>query len=89
LKPNDLGFFDMQGNVYTWCQERFKSYPQSKGAAIEDAEDIYSINIIETRVLRGGSFGPSASLIRSAQRGYYPPANHYFTIGFRPARTYH
>src|SRR5262249_27581781 len=21
-KPNDLGMFDMQGNVYTWCQER-------------------------------------------------------------------
>ena len=26
LKPNDLGLFDVQGNVYTWCQERYKGY---------------------------------------------------------------
>ena len=29
-KPNDLGLFDVQGNVFTWCQERFKAYPKSK-----------------------------------------------------------
>ena len=31
LKPNDLGFFDVQGNVFIWCQESFKPYPSVKG----------------------------------------------------------
>jgi formylglycine-generating enzyme required for sulfatase activity len=27
-KPNDLGFFDLHGNVYTWCQETYKDYAE-------------------------------------------------------------
>ena len=35
-----LGLFDVQGNVFTWCQERFKAYPAGKGdEAVEDKED--------------------------------------------------
>ena len=30
LKPNDLGLFDVQGNVFTWCQESYKDYPKAK-----------------------------------------------------------
>jgi formylglycine-generating enzyme required for sulfatase activity/tRNA A-37 threonylcarbamoyl transferase component Bud32 len=26
-KPNDLGLFDLHGNVYTWCQESYRGYP--------------------------------------------------------------
>jgi formylglycine-generating enzyme required for sulfatase activity len=85
LKPNDWGLFDVQGNVFTWCQERYKSYPQSKARAIEDKEDI---NIIEDRVLRGGSFNYPASFARSSTRIFNTPANGYHIIGFRLARTY-
>ena len=31
LKPNDLGLFDVQGNVFTWCQESYKDYPAGEG----------------------------------------------------------
>src|SRR5262249_51652916 len=56
-KPNDLGLFDMHGNVYTWCQESYKDYPAPKdGGAVEDKEDGLSINPQTGRVLRGGSF---------------------------------
>jgi hypothetical protein len=88
LKPNDFGLFDMQGNVFTWCQERYKDNPQSKAGIFEDNEDIYSININEGRLLRGDSFYDRASLVRSSYRGSYAPAVRVSADGFRPARTY-
>jgi serine/threonine protein kinase/formylglycine-generating enzyme required for sulfatase activity len=87
LKPNDLGLFDTLGNVYTWCQERYESYPQDKDT-IEDKEDAYSINIQENRVLRCGTFDYPASLVRCASRLWTLPTDRYYFIGFRPARTY-
>ena len=32
LLPNDLGLFDMLGNVNEWCQERALAYEPGKGA---------------------------------------------------------
>jgi formylglycine-generating enzyme required for sulfatase activity len=29
-KPNDLGLFDLHGNVCTWCQESYQDYPGRK-----------------------------------------------------------
>jgi formylglycine-generating enzyme required for sulfatase activity len=88
LKPNDLGLFDLHGNVFTWCQESYKDYPAPKGdEAIEDKEDTLSIVSTASRVLRGGSFGNPASNVRSADRDDYVPSYHSYYIGFRPART--
>jgi formylglycine-generating enzyme required for sulfatase activity len=89
LKPNDLGLFDVQGNAYTWCQERHKGYPPNQGGGPEeDKEDIYSINNLDRRVLRGGSFTSQASVVRSANRNVYVPTNRTDVVGFRPARTF-
>jgi formylglycine-generating enzyme required for sulfatase activity len=88
LKPNDLGFFDVHGNVFTWCQERYKEYPAGKGGeVVVDQEDGLVVTSTDGRVLRGGSFYNLASAIRSAVRSYDVPTNPSTDIGFRPART--
>ena len=87
-KPNDLGLFDMHGNVFTWCQESYGTYPTVKDdEAIEDKEDNYSINTQNSRVLRGGSFGVLASGLSSAARSSLVPTIRSYFNGFRLART--
>ncbi len=89
LKPNDLGLFDAQGNVYTWCQESYQPYPRGKGDDVtKDTEDgLVVINTV-SRVLRGGSFDSRAPGVRSACRTYNAPSIRNFNVGFRPARTF-
>jgi formylglycine-generating enzyme required for sulfatase activity len=82
LKPNDLGLFDVQGNVWTWCQESYRAY---KGS--EDAEDVLTIAPTQGRVCRGGSFFDQEVSGRSANRNEVPPTFRNINVGFRPART--
>ncbi len=88
LRPNDLGFFNMQGNVYTWCQERHRPYPTaSEGTAVEDQEDELGVDPTDSRLLRGGSFYFLPSLMCSAYRNHDLPTYRYYLSGIRPART--
>jgi formylglycine-generating enzyme required for sulfatase activity len=86
-KPNDLGLFDMHGNVWNWCQEGFKDYPTPKGGeAVEDVHSDLSVPSGTSRVLRGASFRNPGG-IRSATRNRDRPAYRVEDVGFRPART--
>jgi formylglycine-generating enzyme required for sulfatase activity len=88
-KPNDLGLFDMHGNVYSWCQESYRVYPTPKDdEAVEDKEAVLSIVPTTGRVLRGGSFNFPASNVRSAFRNWDVPTIRTNAVGFRPARTF-
>jgi formylglycine-generating enzyme required for sulfatase activity len=88
-KPNDLGLFDLHGNVYSWCQERYKGYPQGqRGQANEDTEDTLPITVQDARVVRGGSFNEPASGVRSALRFGDVPTFRTYVFGFRLARTF-
>jgi formylglycine-generating enzyme required for sulfatase activity len=83
--PNDLGLFDMLGNVIEWVQDREALSPTlndniNKSEYVEDRA---------TRLLRGGSFNYPPALVRSALRVKSAPANRSTAYGFRPARTYH
>jgi formylglycine-generating enzyme required for sulfatase activity len=89
-KPNDLGLFDMYGNVLNWCQESYKgayAVPRA-GEAFEDKEDSLSIDSRSNRVLRGGSFLDVAVTVRSALRFGRVPTLRTIHVGFRPARTF-
>jgi formylglycine-generating enzyme required for sulfatase activity len=88
-KPNDLGLFDMHGNVWTWRQETHRDYPAPQDRKpIEDKEDILLINPSAGRLLRGGAFSNQAGTVHSAPRIWNVPADRYSHIGFRPARTF-
>jgi eukaryotic-like serine/threonine-protein kinase len=80
LKPNDLGLFDMLGNALQWCEDRALNY--SAGDDKEDINDIKDINKDLSRVLRGGSFGGHAPVVRSAGRGNYVPSTRNLNYGF-------
>jgi formylglycine-generating enzyme required for sulfatase activity len=80
--PNDLGLFDILGNVYEWCQDRSGSEPRGKDSSIHDIIDDSPC------LLRGGSFSGLPAVVRSANRFWIAPALRYTANGFRPARTY-
>lgn len=81
LLPNDLGLFDMLGNVWEWCQE-----PYGKTSQIDIQTDEH-INE-HSRILRGGAFGDRPAYVRSAYRYWSAPSYRLTNDGFRPARTY-
>ena len=90
MNPNDLGLFDMHGNVWNWCQDRYLPYPENKrDEAVADKEDdVLTIDVSSSRVLRGGSFVDDASNVRSACRGVNRPDHDNAAFGVRPARTF-
>jgi serine/threonine protein kinase/formylglycine-generating enzyme required for sulfatase activity len=87
-KPNDLGLFDLHGNVWCWCQERYKDNPKSLPSAIVDQEDILYVKDKDSRVLCGGAYSYPASNARCANRMGDVPASRSGAAGFRLARTF-
>ena len=89
LKPNDLGIFDIYGNVWEWIHDRRVEYPAS--VLHLDVEDkVLVVNDQQWRMRRGGSFTYDASVMRSAHRGRpdgYVPNERRDSVGFRIGRT--
>ena len=88
LLPNDHGLFDIHGNSWEWCQDKYTQINNEDKEDSEDTQDILSIQNNTCRVLRGGSFSDRMSYVRSAYRTNAPPANRRNFVGFRPARTF-
>ena len=87
-KPNDLGLFDLHGNVWCWCQERYKDNPKEPKSVIVDKEDMLEIKGKDSRFLCGGAYSFPASNARCANRVGDVPASGNGAAGFRPARTF-
>jgi formylglycine-generating enzyme required for sulfatase activity len=92
LRPNGLGLFDMHGNVWEWCQDKFGNLKQGKGEdIIEDIGDIEDkVDNDIRRVLRGGSCEDYAIVVETnvsvGNRQF--EVSYDNVIGFRPARTF-
>jgi len=76
-RPNELGIYDMSGNVWEWCSDWKGDY---SGSAERDPKGPSSGTY---RVLRGGSFHGSVVFCRVAYRSSDNPANRYYLVGFR------
>jgi formylglycine-generating enzyme required for sulfatase activity len=81
LKPNDLGLFDMQGNVWQWTQTVYKIKPDDKE---DDGGEV--IKGASLRVFRGGGWYFDAGYCRAAYRLGNTPVFRSSSFGFRLAR---
>jgi formylglycine-generating enzyme required for sulfatase activity len=87
-KPNDLGLFDMHGNVFVWCLEPMFAYPRAPlSYPAGDEEIVREVPGKFERVMRGGAFHYHAPILRAAMRLYVPPGSRGHASGFRVART--
>ena len=81
-QPNELGLYDMSGNVWEWCwdwyyasyyEDSITNNPNGPGSGTY-------------RVLRGGCWYCYASYTRVANRFRIPPSYRYLNYGFRLVR---
>lgn len=77
--PNPWGFYDMHGNVWEWCSDKYLT-PKSVG------NKGYSPVDSDSHIRRGGSWYKYGRYLRSANRTYAHPGAKFITTGFRLVR---
>ncbi len=77
--PNPFGLYEMHGNVWEWCQDRWHWNYRSSPLDASPWESEGS----KERVLRGGCWSSEPGSLRSAKRNRFSAGDRYPTVGFR------
>ena len=82
MDKNEMGFHDMGGNVWEWCQDGHFTYP------VEAQKDpCPEADSTRTYVIRGGGWNSGQSDCRYTSRSSYSATSNNADIGLRLAIT--
>jgi formylglycine-generating enzyme required for sulfatase activity len=81
--PGPVGAYDLCGNVWEWCHDRYGALYYESSPASDPTGPASGTN----RVLRGGAWSSTLADLRAGRRTFNTPGVNANTFGFRLART--
>ena len=79
-KPNELGLYDMTGNVSEWCQDYYNPYGEDP---MQEPANLARRNF---RIIRGGSYNHTDYYLRVSNRNIFIHWRHDDNLGLRLAQ---